>query len=286
MYKDDKIRPYSEENITRLLQVMRQLRHPETGCQWDLEQSFASLSKYTIEEAYEVADAALNGQTEEVKEELGDLLLQVVFYSQIANEENKFDFWDVVKVVTEKMIRRHPHIFSERKEYKTSEQQKENWEIIKDLENQEKDIGNLALLSGVGKNLPSLLKSKKIQEKVSRVGFDWENTDEVIDKVNEEFKELIDAINRKDNLNSEEEMGDLLFTLVNLGRHINVDCDTALRKANNKFSERFTLLEQQMLKENKKLSPNNKLDMEKGWLKVKRLNSRKDGKTNTTDNRS
>ena len=277
----------SKQSADRILQIMSQLRDPQNGCQWDLEQNFESLSKYVIEEAYEVAEAVADGNADEIMEELGDLLLQVVFFSQIASEKNLFRFLDVVNAVSEKMIRRHPHIFSKNKEFKTAKEQKENWEIIKDLEKSEKNnINEKSLLSGISKNLPSLIKSKKIQEKVSRAGFDWKDEGEVLEKVKEELAELSEAIKNSDRSNSEEELGDLLFTLVNLGRHMDIDCDTALRKANYKFSKRFNLLELQMAKENKELSKVNKLYMEKTWSKVKKLSYTKNDKPETTIDRS
>mgnify|MGYP000155005944 CR=1 FL=1 len=283
----DERSPASKQSADRILQIMSQLRDPQNGCQWDLEQNFESLSKYVIEEAYEVAEAVADGNVDEIMEELGDLLLQVVFFSQIASEKNQFRFLDVVNAVSEKMIRRHPHIFSKNKEFKTAKEQKENWEIIKDLEKSEKNnINEKSLLSGVSKNLPSLIKSKKIQEKVSRAGFDWKDEGEVLEKVKEELAELSEAIKNSDRSNSEEELGDLLFTLVNLGRHMDIDCDTALRKANYKFSKRFNLLELQMGKENKELSKVNKLYMEKTWSKVKKLSYTKNDKPETTIDRS
>ena len=283
----DERSPASKQSADRILQIMSQLRDPQNGCQWDLEQNFESLSKYVIEEAYEVAEAVADGNVDDIMEELGDLLLQVVFFSQIASEKNLFRFLDVVNAVSEKMIRRHPHIFSKNKEFKTAKEQKENWEIIKDLEKSEKKkIYEKSLLSEISKNLPSLIKSKKIQEKVSRAGFDWKDEGEVLEKVKEELAELSEAIKNSDRSNSEEELGDLLFTLVNLGRHMDIDCDTALRKANYKFSKRFNLLELQMGKENKELSKVNKLYMEKTWSKVKKLSYKKNDKPETTIDRS
>jgi len=277
----------SKQSADRILQIMSQLRDPQNGCQWDLEQNFESLSKHVIEEAYEVAEAVADGNTDEIMEELGDLLLQVVFFSQIASEKNLFRFLDVVNAVSEKMIRRHPHIFSKKKEFKTAKEQKENWEIIKDLEKSgKKNINSKSVLSGISKNLPSLIKSKKIQEKASRAGFDWKDEGEVLEKIKEELTELSEAIKNKDRCHSEEELGDLLFTLVNLGRHMDIDCDTALRKANYKFSKRFNLLELQMAKENKELSKVNKLYMEKTWSKVKKLSYKKNDKPKTTIDRS
>ena len=283
----DERSPASKQSADRILQIMSQLRDPQNGCQWDLEQNFESLSKYVIEEAYEVAEAVADGNTDEIMEELGDLLLQVVFFSQIASEKNLFRFLDVVNAVSEKMIRRHPHIFTKNKEFKTAKEQKENWEIIKDLEKSgKKNINEKSVLSGISKNLPSLIKSKKIQEKVSRAGFDWKDEGEVLEKVKEELAELSEAIRNSDHCHSEEELGDLLFTLVNLGRHMDIDCDTALRKANYKFSKRFNLLELQMAKENKELSKVNKLYMEKTWSKVKKLSYTKNDKPETTIDRS
>ena len=277
----------SKQSADRILQIMSQLRDPQNGCQWDLEQNFESLSKYVIEEAYEVAEAVADGNADEIIEELGDLLLQVVFFSQIASEKNLFRFLDVVNAVSEKMIRRHPHIFSKNKEFKTAKEQKENWEKIKDLEKRGgKNINEKSVLSGISKNLPSLIKSKKIQEKVSRAGFDWKDEGEVLEKVKEELAELSEAIRNSDRCHSEEELGDLLFTLVNLGRHMDIDCDTALRKANYKFSKRFNLLELQMAKKNKELSKVNKLYMEKTWSKVKKLRYKKNDKPETTIDRS
>ena len=277
----------SKQSADRILQIMSQLRDPQNGCQWDLEQNFESLSKYVIEEAYEVAEAVADGNTDEIMEELGDLLLQVVFFSQIASEKNLFRFLDVVNAVSEKMIRRHPHIFSKNKEFKTAKEQKESWEIIKNLEKSgKKNINEKSILSGISKNLPSLVKAKKIQEKVSRAGFDWKDEREVLEKVKEELAELSEAIRNSDRCHSEEELGDLLFTLVNLGRHMDIDCDTALRKANYKFSKRFNLLELQMAKKNKELSKVNKLYMEKTWSKVKKLSYTKNDKPKTTIDRS
>ena len=193
----DERSPASKQSADRILQIMSQLRDPQNGCQWDLEQDFESLSKYVIEEAYEVAEAVADGNADEIMEELGDLLLQVVFFSQIASETNLFQFLDVVNAVSEKMIRRHPHIFSKNKEFKTAKEQKETWEIIKDLEKSGKNkINQESLLSGISKNLPSLIKSKKIQEKVSRAGFDWKDEEEVLEKVKEELAELSEAIKK------------------------------------------------------------------------------------------
>lgn len=257
------------KSLERLLGIMRQLRDPETGCQWDLQQTFSSLTKYTIEEAYEVSDAVIRGNTLDIIEELGDLLLQIVFYSQIADESSLFNFDNVVEAINEKLIRRHPHIFSKNKVFKTADEQKESWSNLKKLENRYKVHNAKSLLSNITPNLPPLLKSKKIQEEVSRVGFDWENISEVVRKVREELDELIIAIETNDQKHMEEEMGDLLFTIINLSRHIDVDCEIALLKANDKFISRFNELELDLRKENKKLSKSLKLDMERAWKNVK-----------------
>ena len=257
------------KNLERLLGIMRQLRDPETGCQWDLQQTFSSLIKYTIEEAYEVSDAVIRGNTLDIIEELGDLLLQVVFFSQIADEGSLFNFDNVVEAINEKLIRRHPHIFSKNKVFKTADEQKESWSKLKELENRYKVHNGKSLLSNITPNLPPLLKSKKIQEEVSRVGFDWENISEVVGKVREELDELSIAIGTNDQKYMEEEIGDLLFTIINLSRHIDVDCEIALLKANDKFISRFNELELDLRKENKKLSKSVKLDMERAWKNVK-----------------
>ena len=257
------------KNLERLLGIMRQLRDPETGCQWDLQQTFSSLIRYTIEEAYEVSDAVIRGNTLDIIEELGDLLLQVVFFSQIADEGSLFNFDNVVEAISEKLIRRHPHIFSKNKVFKTADEQKESWSKLKELENRYKVHKGKPLLSNITPNLPPLLKSKKIQEEVSRVGFDWENISEVVGKVREELDELIIAIGTNDQKYIEEEMGDLLFTIINLSRHLDVDCEIALLKANDKFISRFNELELDLRKENKKLSKSVKLDMERAWKNVK-----------------
>ena len=248
---------------------MRQLRDPVSGCQWDLQQTFSSLIKYTIEEAYEVSDAVIRGNTLDIIEELGDLLLQVVFFSQIADEGSLFNFDNVVEAISEKLIRRHPHIFSKNKVFKTADEQKESWSKLKELENRYKVHNGKSLLSNITPNLPPLLKSKKIQEEVSRVGFDWENISEVVGKVREELDELIIAIGTNDQKYIEEEMGDLLFSIINLSRHLDVDCEIALLKANDKFISRFNELELDLRKENKKLSKSVKLDMERAWKNVK-----------------
>ncbi len=194
------------KNLERLLGIMRQLRDPETGCQWDLQQTFSSLIKYTIEEAYEVSDAVIRGNTLDIIEELGDLLLQVVFFSQIAEEGSLFNFDKVVEAINEKLIRRHPHIFSKDKAFKTADEQKENWSKLKKLENRHKVHNGKSLLSNIAPNLPPLIKSKKIQEEVSSVGFDWENISEVVGKVREELDELSIAIGTNDQKYMEEEI--------------------------------------------------------------------------------
>lgn len=262
-------------NIQKLLNIMRDLRNPETGCQWDLEQTFESLSKYTIEEAYEVTDAVLEGDVLAIKEELGDLLLQVVFFSQIASDKNLFNFSDVVESICKKMIRRHPHIFSNNKEFKTAQQQKESWDLIKSLESRAKQKSKKkSLLSDITKRLPPLLKSKKIQEKVSTVGFDWEKISDIQEKIKEELIELDNAIKNEDEKNAKEELGDLLFTIVNLGRRMNMDCEEALIDANKKFTTRFNKLELAMMKKNKSLSKENILEMENIWIELKKSETR------------
>ena len=260
----------SDIKIQQLLKIMRQLRHPKTGCQWDLQQTFESLSQYVIEEAYEVCDAVNEHNINNIQEELGDLLLQVVFFSQIAEERNYFTFLDVVETISKKMITRHPHVFSDNKEFRSVQEQEQNWEKIKQAEEEKKNFGKKKpLLSSITKNLPPLVKAKKIQDKVSKIGFDWKNLAEVTQKVLEELEELKTAIKTEGKEKSEEELGDLLFTIVNLARHIDVDPEIALLKANKKFEKRFEKLELELLNQNKILSKTSKFDMDAAWAKIK-----------------
>ncbi len=210
------------KEIDRLQQIMVQLRHPETGCPWDLAQTFSSIAPYTIEEAYEVADAIHLGDRNAIRDELGDLLLQVVFHSRIAEEEGSFGLADVAASISKKMIERHPHVFKDKSRSSTSAQ-KVRWEDIKAKERANK--GETKTLDGIATGLPPMLRSLKLQKRAARVGFDWPNLESLLDKLQEEAEELIDELNHANRKQSkiEDEVGDLLFVAVNIARKANVD---------------------------------------------------------------
>lgn len=227
-----------------LLDIMRQLRDPESGCPWDVEQTMASLTRYTIEEAYEVADAIESGDMGEIKDELGDLLFQVVFYAQIATEHGDFDFDDIAKAISDKLVRRHPHVFASQST--AVDDLGAQWEAIKAQEKASKGQSDESILDKVPSGLPALMLAQKLQKQCAKVGFDWHDAFPVIDKVIEEINEVRDELiqERINQQAVEEEIGDLLFAVVNLARHCDVDADTALRNASHKFSKRFRLVEQ------------------------------------------
>ena len=227
---------------------MRQLRDPQTGCPWDLEQDFSTIAPYTIEEAYEVADAIEKNDLNALKSELGDLLFQVVFHAQMATEAGAFSFEDVVTAITDKMIERHPHVFYKPAAKRISAQaQSKAWEIQKSAE---KD----SVLDGIADNLPELLKAVKLTKYAAVIGFDWPDINQVFAKLNEEAAELQGAIKGSDREHIKEELGDLLFVCANLARHLDVDPGAALRSANHKFENRFRAVETQA----KKAEPKNK----------------------------
>ena len=221
----------------RLLEVMERLRDPENGCPWDLEQDIKSLRPYVIEEAYEVVEAINSGNSSVLREELGDLLFQVVFQSRVAEEGGDFDFEDVARAVSNKMVSRHPHVFGDRKVSGAREVVR-NWEEIKAAEKK-----NRGALSGVPDALPGLLKALRVGEKAAAMGFDWDDKSGVIEKVHEEWSELEDAIAEKDRDAIEREMGDLLFSLANLARHLGIDAESSLQRATGRFKGRFEHME-------------------------------------------
>jgi len=226
---------------------MAQLRDPSTGCAWDQKQSFESLIPYTLEEAYEVADAIERGDNEDLKSELGDLLLQVVFYAQIAKEKKLFDFEQVATSITEKLIRRHPHVFSNIT-YNSDVARQKAWEEAKALERKEKKgTESTRILSGLTKNLPALVACEKTQDRAAAQGFDWKETAPVFDKVLEELSEVKEAWLSGDQDHTEEVVCDLLLVVVNLARHLKVNPEMALRKGTDKFTQRFNFVEQQVL---------------------------------------
>ena len=223
---------------------MAQLRDPKNGCEWDREQTFASIAPYTIEEAYEVADAIERNDLSDLKDELGDLLFQVVFHAQMAQEQNAFTFDDVANSIVGKMIRRHPHIFGDAS-YNSQEELKLAWEAEKAREREQKKGSTTeSALDDVALALPSLTRAEKIQKRAARVGFDWPGVTPVWGKLDEEVGEVREAVANKDQSAIEDELGDLLFTIVNLARHLSVDPETALRNATGKFEHRFKQVEQ------------------------------------------
>ena len=256
-------------DIAALVEIMRALRDREKGCPWDIEQTFESISQYTIEEAYEVADAIDRKDWEGLKIELGDLLLQSIYHSQIASEKGYFNFEDVIKEVSEKMVSRHPHVFGNSQEVKTSQQQVEDWEKIKAAERKSKQQGKV--LDDVALNLPALVRAAKLQKRAARVGFDWPNYKNVLDKIIEEAHELSDAALNGDKSHIEEEYGDLLFTFVNLGRHFNIEAEVALKKTNNKFKKRFEFIETELEKKGKSPKESSLSEMDHLWEKAKKI---------------
>ena len=227
--------------MERLIEIMARLRNPETGCPWDIEQDFATIAPYTIEEAYEVADAITRADWPDLEGELGDLLLQTVYHTQMGAEAGLFDFASVANGVSDKMIARHPHVFGDETRDKSADQQVDDWEKIKAAERAGKAQGGT--LDGVAIGLPALLRAIKLQKRAARVGFDWPSTDQVLDKIVEEAAEVVEARDTLSQAALSEEIGDLLFVMANLARHLEVDPEEALRAANAKFTRRFERIE-------------------------------------------
>jgi ATP diphosphatase len=239
----------ASQDIAGLIAIMAALRTPRTGCPWDLEQNFATIAPYTIEEAYEVADAIGRGDLDDLKDELGDLLLQVVFHARMAEEQGAFAFADVVQAITEKLIRRHPHVFGDKHGLDTG-QVNVQWDEIKAAEKAERARAGRApapgrdgALAGVSPGLPALTRALKLQQKASKVGFDWNDPKAVIAKIREETDEIEAEIGTRDRAGILGEVGDLLFVVVNLARHLDVDPETALRACNLKVERRFAAIE-------------------------------------------
>jgi nucleoside triphosphate diphosphatase len=224
--------------IQPLFDIMAKLRTPVTGCPWDLEQDFASIAPYTIEEAYEVADAIERDDMVALKDELGDLLLQVVFHSQMASELSTFTLQDVIDSICDKMVRRHPHVFGD-VQADHAEAVVTNWETIKAAERQEK-IADKSALADIARALPALLRAQKLQKRAARTGFDWPDVHGCIDKLNEEIEEVLEANGETEQF---EEVGDMLFAAVNISRHLGIDAEAALKAANVKFEKRFRFME-------------------------------------------
>ena len=248
------------EKFSYLLDIMDNLRE---NCPWDKEQTFKTLKNLTIEETYELSEAIISNNFEEIKNELGDLLLHIIFYSKIASEKNKFDISDVISGICEKLIRRHPHVF-DKKEINSNDVEK-NWENIKIEE------GNDSVLSGVPVSLPPLIKAKRIQEKTSNIGFDFKNDKQIIDKIKEEIIEFNTEVSKNKRDLIEEEFGDIIFSLVNYARINNIDVSYALELSNKKFIKRFKYIEKEVRKSNKKISDHNEDKLNDLWNKAEKL---------------
>jgi len=271
---------HPSKDISRLLEIMAALRDPETGCPWDVKQDFASIAPYTIEEAYEVADAIQRGDMEDLREELGDLLLQVVFHARMAEEAGSFDFGDVVEAITTKMIRRHPHVFGD-EDARGAGTAKGMWEKIKAQEKAERhtrrrnapdaDASSPGFLDDVPLALPGLTRALKLQQKAARVGFDWGEARPILDKIEEEIGELREALDRNDDEGAADEYGDLLFALVNLGRHLKLDPEAALRGTNDKFRDRFHFIESTLADAGRSLDEASLDEMEAIWQQSKKM---------------
>ncbi|AVW90909.1 nucleoside triphosphate pyrophosphohydrolase [Celeribacter baekdonensis] len=255
------------EGIEQLLEIMKRLRDPQGGCPWDIEQDFATISPYTIEEAYEVDDAITRGDMADLKSELGDLLFQSVFQAQIAADKGLFDFHDVAKAISDKMISRHPHVFGDESNQKSPEQQTLDWEREKAAERDRR--GETRVLDGVAMGLPALMRAQKLQKRAARVGFDWPDVSHVIDKIVEESAELVEARDTKTQADVVEEFGDLLFVVVNLGRHLGVDAEEALRGCNAKFTRRFNAVEDALSTKGTSPQDSDLAEMDALWDAVK-----------------
>ena len=256
--------------LPRLLEIMARLRDRETGCPWDIEQTYKSIAPYTIEEAYEVAEAIDNADWPELEGELGDLLLQVVYYTQMGSEDGRFSFDTVVKNISDKMINRHPHVFGDESRDKSSAQQVADWEQIKAAERAKKSQAMPKTLDGVALNLPALTRAVKLQNRAARVGFDWPDIAGVTDKISEEVDELIEANKIKTHADQVEEYGDLMFVMANLARHLKIDPEEALRSANKKFQRRFEGVENKLAIMGKTPMQSNLDELDELWNAVKR----------------
>lgn len=262
-------------DIDSLLKIMAKLRDPQQGCPWDLKQNFDSIVPYTIEEAYEVADAIEQKNWDDVKEELGDLLFQVVFYSQLAQEQGLFDFNDVVAGISDKLTRRHPHVFGEA-EFADETAVKQNWEAEKAKERAAK-AQDESLLANIPLALPALTRANKIQQRCASQGFDWDSLGPVVEKVQEELDEVMAEVIQTPQQQHKitEEMGDLLFSVVNLSRHLDVKPEHALQQANKKFERRFRQVEKNVLQQGKSLDQCSLTELDLEWNRVKQYECKK-----------
>jgi len=255
--------------MKKLLDVMAALRDPDSGCPWDIKQTFKSIVPYTLEEAYEVADAIEQEDMPALKSELGDLLFQVVFYAQIAKEQGEFEFNDVVDAVSEKLVRRHPHVFAD-EQYADDAVLNEAWEKAKAAErDRESDVEKASVLDGVAMALPALKRAQKLQKRAARVGFDWPAIEPVFAKIEEEIQELKEAMQQRDKMLVHEEMGDVLFSCVNLARHLGVDSEESLRSCNQKFERRFSHIEETLEAKKQPFESQSLDQLEKMWQDAK-----------------
>ncbi|WP_126456550.1 nucleoside triphosphate pyrophosphohydrolase [Sulfuriflexus mobilis] len=255
-----------QHSIEDLLAIMATLRNPDKGCPWDLKQSFSSIAPYTIEEAYEVSDAIEHGDMTELRNELGDLLFQVVFYAQLGKENNAFDFIDIVDGICRKMLRRHPHVFAGA-DYSSEEALHAAWESEKERERA--DNRATGALAGVALALPALMRAAKLQKRAARVGFDWPDTQGVLAKCREEFAEFEAEVAQGNPQAIQEEFGDLVFSLVNLSRHLHIDAEQSLRQANKKFERRFRQMETLFSDSGRDLGQASPEEMDTAWEQVK-----------------
>lgn len=268
------------ESLNKLLTIMARLRDPVGGCPWDLEQDFSTIAPYTLEEAHEVADAIARGDLRNLEEELGDLLLQVVFHAQMASEEKLFDFEDVARGISEKMIRRHPHVFpggqfeGQGVTIDTAEVIA-NWESIKAAEKAERGEKHVRVLDGIAAGLPALTRAEKLQKKAGKVGFDWNDPRAVLAKLREEIDEIEAELDHGDRAAQEDELGDLLFCVVNLARHLDLDSEMALKRANAKFERRFAHIEDSLAARSLQFADASLAEMEVLWVEAKRLEAPK-----------
>lgn len=265
--------------LQQLLHIMTRLRDPQTGCPWDLEQDFSTIAPYTLEEAHEVADAIARGDMDNLCEELGDLLLQVVFHAQMASEQGLFDFEQVAAGIVDKMIRRHPHVFPDgRLDGATlaieSREVVANWDAIKKAEKAGKGEHHHRILDGITSGLPALTRAEKLQRKAGKVGFDWNDPRAVIAKLREELDEIEAELDNGTQAAREEELGDLLFCVVNLARHLDLDSEMALKKANIKFQRRFAHIEDRLAEQGTPFSAASLEQMEDLWVEAKQQETR------------
>ncbi len=250
--------------IARLVEIMARLRDPEGGCPWDIAQTFATIAPYTLEEAHEVADAIERQAWDELKGELGDLLFQSVYHARMAEEAGLFGFADVVRAISDKMVARHPHVFADQSRDKTAAEQSRDWEAAKAAER-----AGSRTLEGVARALPALTRAVKLQNRAARVGFDWPSTTEVLDKLVEEAREVVEARDTLGEAALAEEVGDLLFVVANLARHLKVDPEAALRAANAKFTRRFARIEDWLAEGGKRPEDSDLAEMDALWNRAK-----------------